>query len=87
MFHALSTHLPNRRSTGSVRSAAKNGHVLCNGKTLKEFKLQFAHLINEASKTTQFGFPILEKMSTKLTWSHYYELIEYALEGIITRFT
>ena len=56
MFHALSTHLPNRRSTGSVRSAAKNGHVLCNGKTLKEFKLQFAHLINEASKTTQFGF-------------------------------
>ena len=36
--------------------AAKNGHVLCNGKTLKEFKLQFAHLINEASKTTQFGF-------------------------------
>ena len=63
------------------------GHVLCNGKTLKEFKLQFAHLINEASKTTQFGFPILEKMSTKLTWSHYYELIEYALEGIKTRFT
>ena len=56
MFHALSTHLPNRRSIGSVRSAAKNGHVLCNGKTLKEFKLQFAHLINEASKTTQFGF-------------------------------
>ena len=36
--------------------AAKSGHVLCNGKTLKEFKLQFAHLINEASKTTQFGF-------------------------------
>ncbi|MSS17683.1 hypothetical protein FYJ29_07940 [Bacteroidales bacterium Oil-RF-744-WCA-WT-10] len=30
-----------------------NGYVLCKGKSLKEFKLQFAHLINEASKTTQ----------------------------------
>ena len=29
-----------------------NGYVLCKGKSLKEFKLQFAHLINEASKTT-----------------------------------
>ena len=26
-----------------------NGYVLCKGKSLKEFKLQFAHLINEAS--------------------------------------
>lgn len=32
-----------------------NGYVLCRGKLLKEFKLQFAHLINEASKTTQLG--------------------------------
>lgn len=32
-----------------------NGYVLCKGKTLKEFKLQFAHLINEATKTTQLG--------------------------------
>lgn len=32
-----------------------NGYVLCKGKALKEFKLQFAHLINEASKTTQLG--------------------------------
>lgn len=32
-----------------------NGYVLCKGKLLKEFKLQFAHLINEASKTTQLG--------------------------------
>lgn len=27
--------------------------VLRKGKSLKEFKMQFAHLINEASKTTQ----------------------------------
>ena len=32
-----------------------NGYVLFKGKSLKEFKLQFAHLINEASKTTQLG--------------------------------
>lgn len=32
-----------------------NGYILCKGKQLKEFKLQFAHLINEASKTTQLG--------------------------------
>ena len=32
-----------------------NGYVLCKGKSLKEFKLQFVHLINEASKTSQLG--------------------------------
>ena len=32
-----------------------NGYILCKGKLLKKFKLQFAHLINEASKTTQLG--------------------------------
>lgn len=32
-----------------------NGYVLSKGKQLKEFKLQFAHVINEASKTTQLG--------------------------------
>lgn len=31
-----------------------NGYVLCRGKHLKDL-LQFAHLINEASKTTQLG--------------------------------
>lgn len=32
-----------------------NGYVLSKGKQLEEFKLQFAHVINEASKTTQLG--------------------------------
>lgn len=32
-----------------------NGYVLYKGKRLKEFKLRFAHLINEVSKTTQLG--------------------------------
>lgn len=29
--------------------------ILCKGKRLKAFKLEFAHLIHEASKTTQLG--------------------------------
>ena len=32
-----------------------NGYVLCKGKHLKEFKLQFAPVINVGSKTTQLG--------------------------------
>ena len=32
-----------------------NGYILSKGKQLKEFKLQFGHLINEASKVTQIG--------------------------------
>ena len=32
-----------------------NGYVLSKGKQLKDLKLQFAHVINEASKTTQLG--------------------------------
>lgn len=32
-----------------------NGYFLCRGKRLKDLKLQFAHLINEATKTTQLG--------------------------------
>lgn len=32
-----------------------NGYILSRGKQLKEFKLEFAHLIDKASKTTQLG--------------------------------
>ena len=32
-----------------------NGYILSKGNHLKDFKLQFAHLINEATKTTQLG--------------------------------
>ena len=32
-----------------------NGYILCRGKQLKNLKLQFAHVINEVSKTTQLG--------------------------------
>lgn len=32
-----------------------NGYILCKGKRLKDFKLQFAHVINVGSKITQLG--------------------------------
>ena len=32
-----------------------NGYFLCRGKSLKELKLQFGHIINEMTKTTQLG--------------------------------
>jgi hypothetical protein len=32
-----------------------NGYFLCRGKRLKDFKLQFAPVINVGSKTTQLG--------------------------------
>lgn len=32
-----------------------NGYILSRGKSLKDFKLQFGHLINKATKTTQVG--------------------------------
>jgi len=32
-----------------------NGYILSKGKQLKDFKLQFGHLIDKASKTTQLG--------------------------------
>lgn len=32
-----------------------NGYVLCKGKRLKDLKLQFGHVINVGSKTTQLG--------------------------------
>lgn len=32
-----------------------NGYILCKGKRLKDLKLQFGHVINVGSKTTQLG--------------------------------
>lgn len=32
-----------------------NGYILSKGKSLKDFKLQFGHLIDKASKTNQLG--------------------------------
>ena len=38
-----------------------NGYILSKGKQLKELKLQFGHVINVPSKTTQLGLFNFEK--------------------------
>ena len=54
-FFAVDVSTIDRYLTTNGDELKHNGYVLCKGKSLKEFKLQFAHLINEASKTTQLG--------------------------------
>ena len=55
-FYEVDTSTIDRYLSSHGEELKHNGYVLCKGKSLKEFKLQFAHLINEASKTTQLGF-------------------------------
>ena len=54
-FYEVDTSTIDRYLSSYSDELKHNGYVLCKGKSLKEFKLQFAHLINEASKTTQLG--------------------------------
>lgn len=54
-FYGVDTSTIDRYLSANGDELKHNGYVLCKGKVLKEFKLQFAHLINEASKTTQLG--------------------------------
>ncbi len=54
-FYEVEERTIERYITQNEEELLHNGYVLCKGKALKEFKLQFAHLINEASKTTQLG--------------------------------
>ena len=54
-FYQVDTSTIDRYLQKHSDELSANGYILCKGKQLKEFKLEFAHLINEASKTTQLG--------------------------------
>lgn len=54
-FYGVDISTIDRYLASNADELKNNGYFLCKGKALKEFKLQFAHLINEASKTTQLG--------------------------------
>ena len=54
-FYAVDVSTIDRYLAQNSDELKHNGYVLCKGKSLKAFKLQFAHLISEASKTTQLG--------------------------------
>ena len=54
-FYAVDVSTIDRCLAQNSDELKHNGYVLCKGKSLKAFKLQFAHLISEASKITQLG--------------------------------
>lgn len=54
-FYGVDTSTIDRYLTHHAEELGHNGYLLCRGKQLKAFKLEFAHLIGEASKTTQLG--------------------------------
>ena len=54
-FYEIDTSTIDRYLTNHDVELKHNGYFLCKGKSLKELKLQFGHLINEATKTTVLG--------------------------------
>lgn len=54
-FFEIDTSTVDRYLSTYTDELKHNGYILIKGKTLKDFKLQFAHLISKATKTTQLG--------------------------------
>ncbi|MDR2824219.1 MAG: DNA-binding protein, partial [Prevotellaceae bacterium] len=54
-FYGVDTSTIDRYLTNYADELKFNGYFLCRGKLLKELKLQFGILINEATKTTVLG--------------------------------
>lgn len=54
-FYSIDISTIDRYLSKNEEELKHNGYVLIRGKVLKEFKLQFGHLMNEATKTTVLG--------------------------------
>lgn len=54
-FYEVDLSTINRYISQYEEGLKYNGYFLCRGKLLKELKLQFGHVINEMTKTTQLG--------------------------------
>ena len=54
-FYEVDLSTINRYISQYEEELKYNGYFLCKGKLLKELKLQFGHVINEMTKTTQLG--------------------------------
>jgi len=54
-FYEVDLSTINRYISQYEEELKYNGYFLCRGKLLKELKLQFGHVINEMTKTTQLG--------------------------------
>ena len=55
-FYGVDVSTINRYLASHEEELKHNGYILCKGKPLKDFKLQFGHLINETTKTTVLGW-------------------------------
>ena len=54
-FYEVDLSTINRYISQNEEELKYNGYFLCRGKLLKELKLQFGHVMNEMTKTTQLG--------------------------------
>lgn len=54
-FYAVDERTIERYIEQYADELSANGYILCKGKHLKDLKLQFGHVINVGSKTTQLG--------------------------------
>lgn len=54
-FYEISLSTVDRYLEQNAEELRYNGYVLCRGKSLRDMKLRFGHLINEATKTTVIG--------------------------------
>lgn len=54
-FFQIDISTINRYLSTNEDELKHNGYILSKGKQLKDFKLQFGHLIDKATKTTSLG--------------------------------
>lgn len=85
-FYEVDTSTIDRYLSKYDEELKHNGYLLCRGKKLKEFKLHFAHLINEASKTTQlslFNFRAFLNIGMLLTESEKAKFVRSQILDIV----
>ena len=54
-FYQVDTSTIDRYLQSNSDELKHNGYILCKGKHMKQIKLEFDHINNDASKTTELG--------------------------------
>lgn len=85
-FYEIDERTVERYVENHFDELSHNGYILCKGKVLKELKLQFAHVINVGSKTTQlalFNFRALLNLGMLLTESEKAKIVRSMILDIV----
>lgn len=85
-FYEIDERTVERYVENHFDELSHNGYILCKGKILKELKLQFAHVINVGSKTTQlalFNFRALLNLGMLLTESEKAKIVRSMILDIV----